>query len=446
MKGRQAGGPEIHRGIPHNYEAERAVLGSCLLDDEAYHTIMAYTPLTKDHFYTGKTAIIWEAIQRVVDSGDPVNQVSVAYELSHHIDLEKIGGPAYLGQLVADVPTTIHAAHFAEIVWQTAQRRRLISEGTRLVQAAHDSETDIDMILAEHYRKLAAEDTRDGGLVSLAEIFDTNQDRIDSFLDDPTKLSGVPSGLSDIDIVLRGWQPGQLYIIGARPSAGKSQFVLHTSYYAVRHHGPVAMFSLEMNGITLGERILAARANISPSHIMKRGWYEDEKKRWRAALDEARGMPLFVDQTRNLTTAGLIARVTRQVVAHPDTCLIVVDYLHLIDDKADKTVSDVKKLGDICRALRNMAGRFNLPVLLVSQLNRASEMRGDNDPQMSDTRGSGEIEQTCDVGILLSRPSKEKDRNILNVAIKKNRHGPTINAQIFYDRETGKMGDLAKGA
>lgn len=434
-----AGGSEEWERIPKDVAAEEALLASCLIDDDAYWEVMAAFPITPSDFYRERNANIWRAIQTLNTQMDAVNTVSVSYELSHLGQLDSSGGQEYLGKLVAELPTSVHAVGFAESVWRQSRRRRIILEAGRLAQGAYDAGLDIDEELAGHYRRLAELDSWTGGLQLLADIFKDGAPRLEKFEEDPTELDGIPTGFRDLDVLLRGWQRGDLIFVAARPSVGKSQLAVRAAYHAAMHVGPVALFSLEMAGLTLGERILAMRANISPSHVRTRGWMPEEKARWRAALEEAKTIGLWIDQTRNLNTAGIWARVTRQMAAHPSTCLIVIDYLHLVEEKSD---NEVTKLGTICKSLRSLAGRFDVPVLLVGQLNRSPESRKDVEPKMSDSRGSGEIEQIVDVGLLLQIPDKKP--NTLRILIAKNRNGPTGSVDVYYDRATGRMEDLRR--
>jgi replicative DNA helicase len=427
---------------PHNLEAEESVLGSCLIDNDAVWEVRDLEPAD---FYRERNAWVWTAITALSDTHRACDQVSVGYQLGPE-RLEAIGGAGYLNQLVADVPTSLHVKHYAGIVAATARRRRLISTFAKLVQMAYE-QPDPDATVAEAIRCLTADgDSRDG-LVSLGDYLADDADYYADFEADPRTQVGLLSGLPAFDRLTGGFQPGDLVVVCARPSIGKSQFALTLALSATREKDTtVPLFSLEMTRRQLGRRILAAWAgvNLADVEAPDRGWQGNELERWREARAKAAKRGLYIDQTRGLTTADIRARLVRHTARHATT-LVLVDYLDLLTDAGD---SEVQRRGDICRQLKAMAGHFGVPVVLVSQLNRQVEQRSDKRPMLSDLRSSGEIEQVADIVVGLYRDAYYNDQtptpDLLEAIVLKHRNGQTGTARLAYHVETGRISKLAR--
>lgn len=427
---------------PHDLGAEESVLGSCLIDNDAVWEVRDLTPAD---FYRERNAWVWTAITALSDRHRACDQVQVAYELGPE-RLEAIGGVTYLNKMVADLPTSLYVKHYAAIVAAAAARRRLISTFAALTQLAYEH-PDPDATVAEAIRRLTADgETRDG-LVSLADYFADDADYYDDFEADPQTQLGLLSGLPAFDRLTGGFQPGDLIIVCARPSLGKSQFVLTLALSATREpEMTVPLFSLEMTRRQLGRRILAAWAGVNLADIEApdRGWVGNELERWREAKAKARDRGLYIDQSRGLGTADIRARLVRHTARHKTT-LVVVDYLDLLTDAGD---SEVQRRGDICRQLKAMAGHFAVPVVLVSQLNRQVEQRADKRPMLADLRSSGEIEQVADIVVGLYRDAYYNEQtetpDLLEAIVLKHRNGQTGTARLAYHVETGRITKLAR--
>lgn len=427
---------------PHDLGAEEAVLGSCLIDDDAVWEVRDLEPAD---FYRAKNAWVWTAITALSDSHRAVNQVTVGYELGPE-RLDAVGGPGYLTKLVGDVPTSLHVKHYAGIVARTARRRRLISTFATLTQLAYE-QPDPDATVAEAIRRLTDAGRDDDGLLSLADYFADDADYYDDFEADPRSQLGLLSGLPAFDRLTGGFQPGDLVVICARPSMGKSMFALTLALAATREEGStVPLFSLEMTRRQLGRRILAAWAGVNLADVEDpaRGWRGDELRLWREAKAKAAKRGLYIDQTRGLKTADIRARLVRHAAKHKTT-LVLVDYLDLLTDAGD---SEVQRRGDICRHLKALAGHFGVPVVLVSQLNRQVEQRSDKRPMLSDLRNSGEIEQVADIVVGLYRDAYYNDQtetpDLLEAIVLKHRNGQTGTARLAYHVETGRITKLGR--
>lgn len=422
---------------PCDIDAEESVLGACLMDDNA---VWEVRDLDAADFYRERNAWVWTAICRMADRYAEINQVTVGYELGPD-RLEAIGGAGYLGKLVADVPTSVHVRSYAGIVRDTARRRRLISQFAALTQMAYEH-SNPDATIAEAIRRLTDTDGATDGLTSLADLFADDSDYFDAFEADPSAQLGLLSGLDAFDRLTGGLHPGDLVIVAARPSMGKSQFALTLALGATREKDTtVPLFSLEMTRRQLGRRILAAWANVNLAEVERpdRGWQGNELARWREAKDKAVKRGIYIDQTRGLSTADIRARLVRHVARHT-TVMVLVDYLDLLTDAGD---SEVQRRGDICRHLKAMAGQFGLPVVLVSQLNRQVEQRADKRPMLSDLRNSGEIEQIADIVVGLYRDAYYNEQtttpDLLEAIVLKHRNGQTGTAHLSYHVETGRI-------
>jgi len=432
----------VDRLPPHDLDAEQAVLGSCLIDDDAVWKVRHLAP---GDFYRDRHAHIWQAITALADRMEVLNQISVAYELSHAGRLEVCGGSDYLGRLVAEVPTSAHVDHYAQIVRECAQRRALISLAGRLAQDAYEGVALSD-VQAKYITALSAMEARLGGLRPLSAILDFHEATIRDWLIGQNDGTGVPTGFVDVDDTLGLLQPGSLAVVAARPSMGKTQFVLNVAAHVAKECGPVAFFSLEMDELSLGKRILCAKAGINSFDVRKRKHlYSDEEARLDAAFREARTFGWWIDDTPGLDTGGIRSRVTRFMAEHKPPRLLIVDYQDLLGDADD---DEVRRRGAICKALRLIGRHHQLPVMLVAQLNRDVEKRSDKRPMLSDLRGSGEIEQVIDYCLFLYRASyysESANPTDLEVLIAKNRiGGRTGSVKLYYDIGVGRMGNAVR--
>ncbi len=402
---------------PHSIEAEMSLLGSMILDPQVIADILPHVSKPED-FYNEPHGAIFKAVVDVYDKYHSGDLVQIAEILKDVGTLDAIGGPDYLVKLAEAVPSSVNAPHYARIVGEKAKLRRLISAaGQILYDAYHTGELGPDgarevldkaeaAVFEIAQERTAAEPER------LADLLQLEIDRIES--SEGKGLSGVPTGYIDLDGLLHGLQPGELTIIAARPSMGKTALALNLAEQiamggaspgmpAIGAPAGVAFFSLEMSRGAVTQRLLSARSGVGGEKF--RGGQEITSAEWQALLgacDALRDAPVYIDDTPGLTVLNLRARARRLVAQHSCKC-IMIDYLQLLTAPGSARESRQVEVSAISRGVKALARELKVPVICLSQLNRATEQREGNRPRMSDLRESGSIEQDADVVILLHR-------------------------------------------
>ena len=353
---------------PHDVDAEESVLGSILIDDEAIFKVAP--SLRPEDFYREKNAWIYAACLTLQDRNEAINQVTVAYELSHQGRLESVGGPAYLGTLVANVPTSIHVEHYAQIVQRTALLRRLISASARIAQIAYEGGPDVDAILGQAEELLFG--LRRGGgsrdFVHIREVLDQYFEETAFGTDEETgHLAAIPTGFVDLDRLLGGFQRSDLIILAARPSLGKSSFALNIAQNAaIQNRARVGIFSLEMSREQIGQRLLAAEAGVDSQRLRLNLANDNEQRRILEATGVLSEAPIWIDDSPLIRLAELRSK-TRRLAAERGLDLVVVDYLQLIQGNSHGD-NRVQEISHISRSLKALARELHVPVLALSQL------------------------------------------------------------------------------
>lgn len=452
---------------PHSVEAEMSLLGSMLLDPQIIADVLPLVNRSED-FYSEAHAAIFEAIVDVYDRFHSGDIVQIAEALRDKAKIESAGGPEYLVQLAESVPSAVNAPHYARIVGEKAKLRRLIhAAGDILYEAYHSGELGpegarevldrAEMAVFEiAQQKDAAEPQR------LAELLQLEMDRIEA--SEGKGLSGVATGYLELDELLRGFQPGELIIIAARPSMGKTALALNIAEQMalggsvagasnVGPHTPVALFSLEMSKSAVTQRLISARSGVS-SQALRGGHRLDESdfNRLIMACSDLREAPMYIDDTPGLTVLNLRARARRLAAQH-GVRAIMIDYLQLLTAPGSARESRQVEVAAISRGVKALARELNVPVVCLSQLNRASEQREGNRPRMSDLRESGSIEQDADVIILLHRedyyhtqdpdwqndPENADKIGTAELIVAKQRNGPTGVVRLTWDAHTTRF-------
>ena len=420
---------------PHSIEAEQSVLGGLLLDNQAFDRVADL--ISADDFYRDDHRRIWRHIAKLAEAGKPADVVTVSESIEASEDKDKTGGPAYLGALAQNTPSALHIRRYAELVRERAVQRRLAQVATEIAESAlSGSGKDSGQLLDEAESKIfqIAESgaRRDQGLLDIKPVLARVFERIDHLYhqDNPSDVTGVPTGYTRIDQMTSGLQSGDLVIIAARPSMGKTALALNIAEHVAVDNGlPVAIFSMEMSSTQLAMRMLGSIARVD-QHKMRTGRLND--KEW-GDLSEAMGKlhetPLFIDEGGALTALEVRARARRLKRQYSKLGLIVIDYLQLM---AASTHGENRatEISEISRSLKAMAKELDVPVVALSQLNRAVDQRPDRRPVMSDLRESGAIEQDADVIMFIYRevvykPDLPEDqRGMAEVIIGKQRNGP----------------------
>lgn len=416
---------------PQNIEAEQSLLGALLIDKDAIVNIAEVLhPL---HFYrTEQHGQIYEAILELFERREPVDLVTVTERLKAKGALDKVGGSAYLTELINLVPTSAHAEYYARIIKEHATRRSLISSATRFVTEAYDESADIGEVIENCEQSIFALSQQHirRDFIAIKDALAESFDRLDELQRSSGKLRGVPTGFKDLDNKLAGLQNSNLVIFAARPGVGKTSFALNlATHVAVNEGMPVGIFSLEMSQEELVNRILVAQADID-AWKLKTGKLDDKDfDRLSHAMGKLADAPLFIDDTPGANLSEIRTKARRLQMEH-GVKLIIIDYLQLIRVNvfADNRVQQVS---EISQGLKNLARELKAPVFALSQLSRAVEARGTRKPQLADLRESGSIEQDSDVVMFIYREDPDNTEDV-TLDIQKHRNGPTGEIKLMF--------------
>ena len=441
---------------PHDIEAEEAVIGSLLIDGETMSRILTIVKI--DDFYSERNRWCYDACMALYNRGDAINQITVTHELSVRERLDDVGGPAYLSHLVATVPTSVHAEHYARIVNRAATLRRLIYAAGEIAGIGYSGTPEVETALAQAedliFRIRTGHNVRE--FVPIRDILDT-------YLEETAALGGamdrgsaaVPSGFIDVDRLLGNFQRSDLLILAARPALGKSTLALNMARNAAAQGAVVAIFSLEMSRDQLALRLLSSEASVS-AHLLRLGLYsESDAGRIGIAVGALSDLAIYIDDSPLQTVAEMRSKA-RRLFTEMGTDLIIVDYLQLIRGASGRNENRVLELGEITRSLKGLARELNVPVLAISQLSRYIERRPDHRPQLADLRESGSIEQDADVVMFIHRedkyqnevewsqhhPAEPYPENIAELIVAKHRHGPVDKVDLYFNGRLARFEDL----
>jgi replicative DNA helicase len=412
---------------PHNIEAEESVLGAVLLSAEAAN--VALEALHADDFYKPAHQLIFEAVTGLFDANQPIDAITLADSLRRTNTLDRVGGVGALTRLLDTVPTTSNVEYYAEIVAETSARRRLLQAGAEVGRFAMQADREIADVLdnAEQAVFAVAERRVGDGLLAVGPMLQDTLERIEEMGTRGDDITGMPTGFRDLDRMLAGLQPANLVVIAARPSMGKSALALNVAENAAEAGHPVAVFTLEMSREEVVQRLLSSMAGVD-SHRLRTGQLTpDLWQRLVRVTSRLYQMPFYVDDSSDLTVTAIRAKC-RRMMRKQGLGLVVVDYLQLMQSgtRADNRQQEI---ADISRSLKNLARELHVPVIAVSQLNRALEARENKRPRLGDLRESGAIEQDADIVMFIYRddyydPASEQ-RGVAEVSIAKHRAGAT---------------------
>jgi len=434
----------IERGVPQNVEAEEATLGSILIDDNALYKVASF--LRPGHFYVEKNGWVFQAFLSVSERREPIDVLTVCDELERQGRLEEAGGAAYVTSLLNAVPTAIHVEHYARLVERTAVLRQLIAAAGGIARIAYEAAGEADEALDEAERVIfdIAQGRVGGDFVPLKQILASYLEQLDRVKEGATTL-GLPTGFADLDKLTGGFQRGDLIIVAARPAVGKTSLGINIAHHvAVQEGAPVAIFSLEMSREQLAHRLLCSEANVDSQRLRLGQYDEDELRRISRAFGVLSEAPIYVDDTPSINITELRSKA-RRLYLERGIRLVIVDYLQLM--RGRRAENRVQEISDISRSLKGLAKELEVPVVALSQLSRAPELRTDHRPILSDLRESGSIEQDADVVIFIYReelydPETEK-QGIADILVSKHRNGPTGNFGLYFFKETTRFANLA---
>lgn len=437
------------KSIPANLEAERAVLGSLMIDPDAIIKVANF--LRAEDFFRERHAWLYEAMLALNERREPLDFVTIVDELERRNQLEEIGGPAYLTDLISNTPTAMYVDHYARIVERTALLRRLISAAGKIAELAYDESQDVDEVMdrAEQIVFGVSESRIHRDLMPIRAIMTNVVDRIDFLARNQDTLMGVPTGFTMLDRLLGGLQKSDLIILAGRPGMGKTSFGLSMAQNAAKRYGArVAVFSLEMSNEQLVQRLLSMEAGID-SHRLRLGALEEEE--WPILLEAANmlaGTNIFIDDTPAASVTDVRTKARRLYAEH-GLDMIVIDYMQLMSGQGGgngRNENRQQEISYISRSLKSLARELNVPVIALSQLSRAVEARSDKRPMLSDLRESGSIEQDADVVLFIYREDyyiEDTDRqNVADVLVAKHRHGSTGTVSLFFRKELTQFRDL----
>jgi replicative DNA helicase len=426
------------RSLPHNADAERTVLGAVLVDNQAFNS--AAEILTRDDFYRDAHRRIFEAMATLAEKSEPIDLVTLKNELTRTQSLDGAGGVAYLAGLVEGVPRLENVLPWSRIIREASVLRNLIHASARIAQEANDAQDSADSILdrAEQAIFAIAERKIRAGLVPVKDFIKGTFESIEKLSQSKDAITGVPTGFIDLDRMTSGFQKGDLIILAARPSMGKTSLALNIARTAAQATAePVAIFSLEMSKEQLVKRLIFAEARIESSLVTRGQLRDSDWGKLTTAWADLHKLPLFIDDASFLTPLELRAKCRRLKAEH-GLGLIVVDYLQLMGS-GGRVENRQQEISSISRSLKGLAKELEVPVLALSQLSRAPEARTDRRPQLSDLRESGAIEQDADVVMFIYRDSvykpTEENRGSAELIIAKQRNGPTDTVNLVFLRE-----------
>ena len=445
--GARGGGPDRTGALPpQNLDAERGVLGSLLLMNEAIDDVAEF--LTADHFYSDRHRAIYAAILTLSESGARgIDLVTVADKLAQTGTLEAAGGLVYLDEVLGSVPHAAHARYYAEIVREKAVQRSLIYACTEVLSECYDSSRPVQEVLDSAEQKIfAISEQQDGGeKIAIDQILQLAWDRIEERANSDGDATGLPTGFLDLDAKTNGFQPAELIILAARPSMGKTALVCNFAEAIADKTGKgVLLFSLEQSKLELAERFLCIRARVNGHKLRAADFDDAERHRLMVASGELNELPLFIDDKPGRTVSQ-IAAIARRLKRQAGLGIVIVDYLQLVEPE-DKKVPREQQIAYISRRLKFIAKELDIPVIALAQLNRGVELREDKRPRLADLRESGAIEQDADLIAFLHRPEMydAEDRpGEAEVVIAKHRSGPTGIVTLTWRAECMRFEDYA---
>lgn len=435
---------------PHNLEAEQSILGGLMVDPFAFDEVSSI--LTEEDFYKPAHRKIYNTITELYAKSQPIDIITVSNNLTDKKELEAIGGPAYLAEVMNATPSAAHIGTYAKIVHEKSLLRTLIHMSAEMVEKAYDeSYESVEGFLDEVEGKIFSitEKKKTQGLVGAAELIKDSMNRLTELFERKAEFTGIASGFKALDKMTSGFQPGEITIIAARPSMGKTAFSLNVAQNVIlREKKSLAYFSVEMGKEQLMMRMLASEARVNLSDL-RVGNLSDNA--WPRLIDKASKMAearLFIDDTSGISPFEIRAKCRRLKAQH-GLDIIMIDYLQLMDLK-QKVESRERAVSEISKTLKAVAKELQVPVIALAQLNRGVEGRSDRRPMLSDLRESGSIEQDADVIMMLYREDYYERENPevkgrSEVIIGKQRNGPTGTVHLRWESHIGRFSDLDEG-
>ncbi len=439
------------RAAPWSPEAEQAVLGAMLLDQDA--ALRAAELLEHSMFYREAHRRLFRAMVALTEQRAVIDHITLRDELLRRNELETAGGVEYLAELVDSVATPANLEHHAKIIREKAILRRLIEASTGIIQEAYAGRLGANELLDQAEGRIfrISQDRRQAGFTRIKEMLWPTMERIETLQKSGKAITGVPSGFKDLDELTSGFQKSELVIVAARPSMGKTAFVLNVAAHAAAERNGVAIFSLEMSKDALVQRMLCAEARVDSQNVRRGRLKDQDFTQLARAAGWLQTCPIWIDDSPALTLLEMRSR-SRRLKADNELGLVVVDYLQLMRSP-EYAENRVQEISDISRSLKGLARELEVPVIALSQLSRASEQRGgDRKPILSDLRDSGAIEQDADVVVFIHRPEmyakdpeeRESTEGQAEVIVAKHRNGPTGHLKLYFRKSCTRFEDMTE--
>ena len=433
---------------PHSHEAEQAVLGGIMLDNQAWD--LASERLNTYDFYTAEHRLIFNAIEMLAEQNKPFDVLTLAEHLKIHNNLPAAGGETYLFELAKNTPSTSNVSAYADIVRERSVLRQLLAAANKIASTAFNQEgRSVAELLDEAEQEvfnIADHGARESGAISIQDLLAKAVDRIDLLFKTKNAITGISTGYTDLDRKTSGLQASDLVIIAGRPSMGKTALAMNMVEHAALKSGlPVLVFSMEMPGEALAMRMIASLSRINQQSLRTGQLNDDDWARIPSSVAMLSEAKLFIDDTPALSPSEVRARARRVAREHGQLGLIVVDYLQLMQVPGH-TENRVNEVSQISRSLKALAKELNVPVVALSQLSRSLEQRSDRRPIMSDLRESGAIEQDADLIMFIYRDEvyhpDSAEKGTAEIIIGKQRNGPIGMVRLTFLGEYTKFEDF----
>jgi replicative DNA helicase len=437
------------RTLPHNLEAERSVLGAILIDNESFN--IAASVIDARAFFRDAHRRIFDRMVALAERSQPIDLVTLKEELERSGEVEEVGGPAYIASLVDGVPRATNVEYYAKIVKEKSTLRSLIFSANKILSNAYEADQEADLILDEAESAIfaVAEDRIKSGFVAMRDLVKESFPKIEQLFEHKSFITGVATGYTEIDKMTRGFQRGDLIIVAARPSMGKTSLVLNIAQHVASAGAVAGFFSLEMSKEQLFMRMLASEAKIDNYRLMSGQIGQKEYGQITHALETLSDARLYIDDTAGIGVLEMRAKARRLQSEH-GLDLLAIDYIQLMTGRG-RFENRTLELASISRSLKGLAKELNVPVVVLSQLSRAPEARSDKRPQLSDLRESGALEQDADVVILIFREEMYKQGNepaesdgIAELILAKQRNGPTGVVKLAFLKQQTRFVNLAE--
>ncbi len=435
---------------PQNIEAEQSLLGSLMLDPEAIFRVVDF--LRPRDFYKKSHCHIYETIISLLNKREAIDLLSVSAHLKERKLLKEIGGKGYLTSLVNSVPTSSHAADYANMICKKRVLRDLIGFGQEISISAYDEERDVDMLLDEAEKKIFSISQESSGknFSLLRDTLEEAFERIEHLSTEEGKSRGVATGFKDLDNILSGLQKSDLVVLAARPSMGKSSLASNIARSVAGNNIPVGLFSLEMSVDQIVDRLISDISGINLWKLrtgnLKKSGDDNDFVKIRESFEKLSNLPIYIDDSVSFNVMQM-RTMARRLQAEKGLGLIIVDYLQLIRPRTNSD-SMVQQMTEISRELKTLAKELNVPVLALSQLSRAVEQRTPQIPRLADLRESGAIEQDADVVMFIYREDYYREdtarRNVADIFVAKHRNGPIGKVELYFDQNTATFRDIDK--